>query len=479
MGGGLGKEERKLTELPSEMQFGLQVPKPDLMTRRSLGLRSARFRALAILVFADMALLLLAFFLATHVRNPGALGTTMWLTHALQLVPFFLVVGLYNETYSFLSLASYRLAFKKVAITIAVAASLRLFMTFGVKNTGDFSRAIFIMAIACGTVFLFAVRAGVISILRKRFGRDLTNILVVEAGGAPVPIENAHRLVAADWGFKPALNDPVMLDRFGRATRDMDRVIVSCALEDRRAWAFVLKGLNVRGEVVSHGLHDLGALSLHREESFTSLTVSTGSLGLKDRALKRALDLALTVPAVIILSPVYLLIAATIKLEDGGPIFFVQERTGRANCLFRMLKFRSMGVEESDYRGDRSAALDDDRVTRVGRFIRRTSLDELPQLLNVLVGDMSLVGPRPHALGSRAGGKLFWEIDSTYWHRHSLKPGLTGLAQVRGHRGATDHEIHLRERLSADLEYLNDWSPWRDIVIILTTVKVLIHDRAF
>lgn len=446
---------------------------------RSVGLRSARFRAQALLVFADLVVLFAAFFLATHLRNPGALGTTMWLSHAIQLVPFFLVVGLYNGTYSFSSLASHRIALKKVAITIAVAAGLRLFMTFGAKNTGEFSRAIFIMAIAFGTVFLFAVRAFVISNLRKRFGKRLTNILVIEAGGAPVPIENAHRLVAADWDFKPTLDDPEMLDRFGRATRDMDRVIVSCALEDRRAWAFVLKGLNVRGEVVSQGLHELGAIGLHREESFTSLTVSTGSLGLKDRALKRFLDLALTVPAVILLSPIYLLIAAAIKLEDGGPILFVQGRTGRANCMFHMLKFRSMKVEQSDHRGDRSAAVDDDRVTRVGRYIRRTSLDELPQLLNVLMGDMSLVGPRPHALGSRAGGKLFWEIDSTYWHRHSLKPGLTGLAQVRGHRGATDHEMHLRERLSADLEYLNDWSPWRDIVIILTTAKVLIHDRAF
>ena len=124
-------------------------------------------------------------------------------------------------------------------------------------------------------------------------------------------------------------------------------------------------------------------------------------------------------------------------------------------------------------------SVEDDRVTRVGRFIRRTSLDELPQLFNVLTGDMSLVGPRPHALGSRAGGKLFWEIDSRYWHRHALKPGLTGLAQVRGHRGATENEKHLTDRLRADLEYLNEWSPWRDVLILLTTVKVMIHDRAF
>jgi len=118
-------------------------------------------------------------------------------------------------------------------------------------------------------------------------------------------------------------------------------------------------------------------------------------------------------------------------------------------------------------------------VTRVGRFIRRTSIDELPQLINVVIGDMSIVGPRPHAVGSRAENKLFWEIDERYWHRHAAKPGLTGLAQIRGFRGATDREDDLTNRLQADLEYLNDWSLWRDIKIIVMTFGVLRHKNAF
>ena len=98
-------------------------------------------------------------------------------------------------------------------------------------------------------------------------------------------------------------------------------------------------------------------------------------------------------------------------------------------------------------------------MTRVGRFIRRTSIDELPQLVNVLRGEMSMVGPRPHALGSQAGDKLFWRIDQAYWRRHSLKPGLTGLAQIRGFRGATDEEADLQNRLDADLEYIRGVEP--------------------
>jgi len=138
-----------------------------------------------------------------------------------------------------------------------------------------------------------------------------------------------------------------------------------------------------------------------------------------------------------------------------------------------------MKVDRADRDGNRSTGKNDDRVTRVGKFLRRTSIDELPQLFNVLKGEMSLVGPRPHAIGSLAGDKLFWEVDQRYWQRHSLRPGLTGLAQIRGFRGATDLETDLTSRLQADLEYITGWTIWRDLRILLATTMVLWHDRAF
>src|SRR5690606_20362637 len=125
------------------------------------------------------------------------------------------------------------------------------------------------------------------------------------------------------------------------------------------------------------------------------------------------------------------------------------------NRLFPMYKFRSMRTDQLDRGGHRSTGRHDERITRVGRFIRKTSIDELPQFLNVLLGQMSIVGPRPHALGSRAEEKLFWDIDAAYWHRHAVKPGVTGLAQVRGYRGATEKVADLSNLLQADLEYLN------------------------
>jgi lipopolysaccharide/colanic/teichoic acid biosynthesis glycosyltransferase len=174
-----------------------------------------------------------------------------------------------------------------------------------------------------------------------------------------------------------------------------------------------------------------------------------------------------------------LTVALLIKLESRGPVLFRQIRVGQGNRQFSIYKFRSMRVEALDQDGRRSARRDDDRVTRVGRFIRRTSIDELPQIFNVLKGDMSIVGPRPHALGSLAGDTPFWEVTSHYWVRHALKPGITGLAQVRGLRGATDTPEHLTDRVRADLEYLSNWSLADDILIVLRTLRVIVHKNAY
>lgn len=179
------------------------------------------------------------------------------------------------------------------------------------------------------------------------------------------------------------------------------------------------------------------------------------------------------------LAPVLLLVAIAVKLDSPGPVLFKQPRVGRGNRSFQIMKFRSMRDEMSDRAGGRSTGRDDDRITRVGKIIRKTSIDELPQLFNVLLGDMSLVGPRPHALGSLAGDALFWEIDENYWLRHALKPGITGLAQVRGFRGATEQRSDLVNRLRADLEYIENWTITNEIVILVRTANVLIHRNAF
>ncbi|NWK95849.1 undecaprenyl-phosphate glucose phosphotransferase [Sphingobium lactosutens] len=195
---------------------------------------------------------------------------------------------------------------------------------------------------------------------------------------------------------------------------------------------------------------------------------------------KWAEDRTLSFLLLILLSPLFLLIALAIKMESRGPVFFVQRREG-FNCRdFRIFKFRSMYVDLCQTDEIVQASKRDPRVTRVGAILRKTSLDELPQLLNVLLGEMSLVGPRPHAPSTRAGGRLFNEVLSSYVARHKVKPGLTGWAQVCGWRGETDTEDKLIKRIEHDLYYIENWSIWFDLYILLRTISaVLGGQRAY
>ena len=193
-------------------------------------------------------------------------------------------------------------------------------------------------------------------------------------------------------------------------------------------------------------------------------------------AVKRAFDVILSVVGLIILAPLMLTIAAAIRLDSPGPVFFRQRRHGYMNEEIVVWKFRSMRTEASDVSAARQVTASDERVTRVGRFIRKTSLDELPQILNVIGGEMSLVGPRPHAIGMLSGGAEASKLVETYAHRHRIKPGLTGWAAVNGSRGPIDTAEDVRRRVALDLEYVERRSFWLDIAIILRTAPCLLGD---
>jgi Undecaprenyl-phosphate glucose phosphotransferase len=191
---------------------------------------------------------------------------------------------------------------------------------------------------------------------------------------------------------------------------------------------------------------------------------------------KRMQDVAVAGAALMFFLPAMIAIAIAIKLEGPGPVFFRQRRVGFNGRHFKLLKFRSMHARASDRNASRQTSRSDERVTRVGRFIRRTSLDELPQFLNVLKGDMSVVGPRPHALQTRANGVALADIVDEYAARHRVKPGLTGWAQVSGYRGQLDTDEKVRKRVEYDIAYIDNWSTWLDIKIILRTVGLLFRD---
>jgi len=194
-----------------------------------------------------------------------------------------------------------------------------------------------------------------------------------------------------------------------------------------------------------------------------------------ERAVKRAVDMLLAAAALVLLSPLMLVLAAFIKLESPGPALFLQSRNGFNGRSFSILKFRSMRVLENGPT-IRQATRDDPRVTNLGRMLRRTNLDELPQLLNVLRGEMSLVGPRPHAA---AHNSEYEQRIATYAFRYHVKPGITGWAQVHGYRGETRTIDLMEKRVAHDLWYINNWSFWLDTRILLRTLLLGLQQSAY
>ncbi|HTI52323.1 MAG TPA: sugar transferase [Planctomycetaceae bacterium] len=185
--------------------------------------------------------------------------------------------------------------------------------------------------------------------------------------------------------------------------------------------------------------------------------------------LKRAMDVFMALASVIIFAPILIIAALAVKLTSNGPVFFKQERTGLQNRPFSVYKFRTMYVDRQDLTGVQQTTEEDPRITPIGRVLRRTSVDEVPQIINILKGEMSFVGPRPHVAGMLAGGLPYEELVPYYDVRHAMKPGLTGWAQANGFRGPTTDPIRARQRVDHDIAYVQNFSIWLDVVIIAKT----------
>jgi Undecaprenyl-phosphate glucose phosphotransferase len=208
-----------------------------------------------------------------------------------------------------------------------------------------------------------------------------------------------------------------------------------------------------------------------------AIDISCTPLDGVSRQVKRLEDIIIGIAIGLLITPLCLTIALLIKLTSPGPVLFKQNRHGLDGKLFRVYKFRTMKVHTEENGSITQAQKNDPRITKIGSFLRRTSLDELPQFLNVLQGRMSIVGPRPHALDHN---EYYKDLVESYMWRHKVKPGITGLAQVRGYRGETDTLEKMEKRVECDLEYINNWSLWLDIkVILLTTLKGFINKNAY
>lgn len=215
---------------------------------------------------------------------------------------------------------------------------------------------------------------------------------------------------------------------------------------------------------------ELGHFEVSHVAGLTLLNVMDRPLRDWRRIAKEIEDRVLAAAILTLISPLMLAIAVLIKLDSRGPVFFRQKRYGFNNELIEVLKFRTMYHEARDDNAEQLTRRNDPRVTRLGAFMRRISIDELPQFINVLRGEMSIVGPRPHALAAKAGRLLYQDAVGHYDSRHRMKPGITGWAQVNGWRGETDTIEQIRKRVEHDLYYIENWSIRLDLAIILRTI---------
>jgi len=433
----------------------------------------------------------------------GLSGRNLLTTELIDLLPFMAIVGC-----GLAGLAGaqiYKVTFSRNALDhiVRVTASSGVGLAFGaliasLLASPDLARWTGLAALS-GWAALVAHHAHHIALVKAlmRSGRLSENAVIIGA------TSNARDLITRNDTTRDLNILGVFDDRVERSPQDLagipllggvddllawnnlpdvDCIVVTVTSEARERVRSLINRLRVLPQKVVL-LLDLDGLD-PETESLASLANSpaayiSGSPANTERAaIKRVADIAFASLMLVAFAPVMLAVAAAIRLDSEGPILFRQKRLGFNNQVIRVLKFRSMVHDAaSEHRIRAQTTANDPRVTRIGRFIRRTSIDELPQLVNVIRGEMSLVGPRPHAVGMSAGHLDVHAIVSDYAHRHRVKPGLTGWAQVNGSRGPVHTEEEVRERVRLDMEYVNRASFWFDLYIMLITAPRLIGDK--
>jgi len=444
---------------------------------------SARLRLYLLGLVLDMWALLASFALA-NLLVLGSLWGEPGKPHGfvifVMLAPVYALLAINGGAYGIRMLGHVRASAAHALLALAQAVLVVLLFIFFAKIAEQLSRLTFIVGGLLSAGGLIASRMVVTKLARRALGAvPMTELFIVDGVNAPGLPRDMAVLDAVSAGIDPSRHDAAMAERLAHAVGGAEHVVVACPAERMEDWRIALKSLSARGEILIPGMASFAPVRGGTFRHQPTLVVAGGPLDFRDRIIKRLFDVAVSALALLLLSPVLAAIAVAVKLSSPGPVLFRQARLGRDARPFQIYKFRSMRAEDADHRADRLTQRDDPRVTRVGAFIRRTSLDELPQLFNVLAGDMSIVGPRPHAPGAKAADTLYWEVDQRYWARHCIKPGITGLAQIRGHRGSTDAHEDLVLRLQSDLEYVTGWSVFRDIRILLSTISVLMHDKAY
>jgi Undecaprenyl-phosphate glucose phosphotransferase len=440
-----------------------------------------------------------AFYLWGDVIGPGSVsdyGRTI-LGGALLFALIAEIVGAYDVDAHF----SLRRAWQRVVSAWIMSALFLITMGFMLKVSADFSRGWALTWFVTSGVMLVGSRAAMTLWIRRLKGQGVFDVRTAIYGASSQGqrlaqyIRGNSKLTISLVGFFDDRRDgrvPVIVDDlpvFGTSgdlvamIREglIEQVIVALPWSAEERIQQVVSHLALTPVRIRLAPDMANFAFAHRPlvllGELPVLTLFERPISGTDAIIKRAEDMVLTVLILAVLWPIMLVAAIAIRLDSPGPIFFRQPREGFNNQLFRVWKFRTMTHDRCETDGITQATKGDKRITRVGAILRRTSIDELPQLFNVISGDMSLVGPRPHAPSTRAGGRLFHDVVATYAARHKVKPGMTGWAQVCGFRGETDTEDKLVRRLDHDLYYIENWSVSFDIYILIRTFFALFETR--
>lgn len=375
----------------------------------------------------------------------------------------------------------------KIIAKWLLSAGLFIIVAYLLKSGASYSRGTLLSFVLLGIAGLLASRYLVARIIRDAVEQEQlprTRVAVVAIGeeedkAVRTRIAAAKTLSVTDYVLvRPQDEDLASVRRVVGLSRAglIDEILIAqrwnCTELAQRVVA-MLRDQALPVHVLPDG-RDVGYTSRpSRLGRLPVFELKGSALGPGDLLLKRSFDVVVASACLILFSPVLLATAAAIKLESPGPVFFRQRRHGFNNREFRIFKFRSMTVAE-DGPTVTQATRNDRRVTRIGRFIRKTSIDELPQLLNVLRGEMSIVGPRPHAV---AHNDAWVKLVENYAQRHNILPGITGLAQVNGLRGEADTPEKICARVSMDLAYIERWSMALDMKIVFKTALVLLFQK--
>ncbi len=375
-------------------------------------------------------------------------------------------------------------------------------LLFALKTGADVSRAWFSTWALSGLMLFIAGRFLFAAVMRHLNQNGAFNRRAVLVGGGPhaesvvATLENSYDTGVSLVGIFDDRNDdrspdetrgmkklgtiPDLID-FVRSTR-VDTLIITFPVTAEDRLMAILHQLWILP--VDIRLSAQGQKLRYRPRAYSYIG-NLALLDLFDRPLgdwgplfKSIEDKVIATLALVLLSPVFAAVALAVKLDSKGPVFFRQKRYGFNNELIEVYKFRSMFADKSDADARKLVTKGDARVTRVGHFIRKTSLDELPQLFNVLRGELSLVGPRPHATQASAAGSLYESVVDGYFARHKVKPGMTGWAQINGWRGETDTEAKIERRVEHDLYYIENWSLTFDLYILARTPLALLKTES-